>query len=717
MNSSVSPLEKLQSFLKETLFQSDLAELDFGIYRILNYKRKEIENFIDKDLVQAVEHEFKQFKAQTREDILIKLAEQKKKIEETEKGLDKKILVNGQIVDEFKDKPLAKEYLELKKAADDISVTESVQAQVFNDLYNFLSRYYEDGDFISKRRYSAKRTRYAIPYNGEEVKLYWANFDQYYVKTTELFKDYAFYAKDWRVTFRIILPDVETGNARGERRYFLLAPSDAVNVNKNSRTCLINFNFRPLTDDDFAIYKVTTKSGEEKKAGIKQDELNAILKDIILRQVNEIELKAALLEEKNDKLVLGKHLLRYTRKITSDFFIHKNLKGFLERELDYFIKSEILDLNNLDDRHITRAKVIENIAKRIIEFLAQIEDYQKLLWEKKKFVLKTDYVITIDQIPEEFHGEVLKCPAQLQEWQELGFGHISKKKDLDGKKLPVDTKHFDISVKEKLLERLSEQGNLDDLTDGVLIKSENWQALNLLSLKYHEKIKCIHIDPPYNTQTSGFLYKNDYQHSSWLAMMRDRIDAGLKLMSPDGAFLCHVDENEYESLHLLFEGTGILNAGTIVWDKKNPMLGRKGVATQHEYVIWRAWDESPIYLRSANVSMILAKAQFLMKQYGGVTEHARREFAKWMANSKDLTGGERAYRFIDDNGRVYRGVAMGAPEPRSIPKFHIPLIHPVTKKRVSCPKQWLVTSTGDLTGINEKGGDFIRGRRDCSAST
>lgn len=660
MNSSVSPLEKLQSFLKETLFQSDLAELDFGIYRILNYKRKEIENFIDKDLVQAVEHEFKQFKAQTREDILIKLAEQKKKIEETEKGLDKKILVNGQIVDEFKDKPLAKEYLELKKAADDISVTESVQAQVFNDLYNFLSRYYEDGDFISKRRYSAKRTRYAIPYNGEEVKLYWANFDQYYVKTTELFKDYAFYAKDWRVTFRIILPDVETGNARGERRYFLLAPSDAVNVNKNSRTCLINFNFRPLTDDDFAIYKVTTKSGEEKKAGIKQDELNAILKDIILRQVNEIELKAALLEEKNDKLVLGKHLLRYTRKITSDFFIHKNLKGFLERELDYFIKSEILDLNNLDDRRITRAKVIENIAKRIIEFLAQIEDYQKLLWEKKKFVLKTDYVITIDQIPEEFHGEVLKCPAQLQEWQELGFGHISKKKDLDGKKLPVDTKHFDISVKEKLLERLSEQGNLDDLTDGVLIKSENWQALNLLSLKYHEKIKCIHIDPPYNTQTSGFLYKNDYQHSSWLAMMRDRIDAGLKLMSPDGAFLCHVDENEYESLHLLFEGTGILNAGTIVWDKKNPMLGRKGVATQHEYVIWRAWDESPIYLRSANVSMILAKAQFLMKQYGGVTEHARREFAKWMANSKDLTGGERAYRFIDDNGRVYRGVAMGA---------------------------------------------------------
>jgi len=65
--------------------------------------------------------------------------------------------------------------------------------------------------------------------------------------------------------------------------------------------------------------------------------------------------------------------------------------------------------------------VVKNIGERIIEFLSQIEDYQKMLWEKKKFVLKTDYVITIDRIPEEFHKDILENKEQLKEWKDLGL--------------------------------------------------------------------------------------------------------------------------------------------------------------------------------------------------------------------------------------------------------------------------------------------------------
>ena len=193
------------------------------------------------------------------------------------------------------------------------------------------------------------------------------------------------------------------------------------------------------------------------------------------------------------------------------------------------------------------------------------------------------------------------------------------------------------------------------------------------------------IYPPYNTQTSRFLYKNSYQHSSWLAMMKDRIDAGLKLMAVDSDFLCHIDENEYESLHLLFDRTGIPDSGTIVWDKKNPMLGRKGVATQHEYVIWRGWYENAIYLRSENVALILGKAKSLIKKDGGVTDSTRRAFAQWVSNNTNFSGGEQAYRYINDDGRVYQSVAMGAPERRTDTKFFIPLIHPVTKKECPVP--------------------------------
>lgn len=576
--------ESFKSLLRDTFFQFDAAELDFGIYRIMNHRRKEIENFIEKDLIQAVAKEFQIFKAQSSQELLAKIGEKKKEIEKLEKDLGEKILTNGQIEEKFKDRPFAKEYLELKKQLDEVEVTESEQAQVFNNLYIFFSRYYEDGDFISKRRYSSRDTRYAIPYNGEEVKLYWANFDQYYVKTGEVFKDYEFDSGGWRIVFRTAFADVEAGNVKGQRRYFLLAPSDAVNIDKESKACRIQFEYRQLTDEDLLEYKVTTKTGEEKKAAIQQDELNSILTNMVLGKIKEAELKAILLEKPNEKTVLAKHLYKYTHKITSDFFIHKNLQGFLERELDYFIKTEVLDIHNPDPRHFTRAKVVENIGKRVIEFLAGIEDYQKFLWEKKKFVLRTDYVITTDRISEEFLEEVLGCKTQLQEWADLRFGQINTKKDLNGKKLPVDTKHFDSGFKERLLEKLSEQGNLDDLIDGILIKSENWQALNLLLGKYKGKVQCIYIDPPFNTGTNEFLYKNNYLDSSWVAMMYDRLDFGRNLLEDGGSIFVRIDyHGNHYIRHLMDTIFGKENFGNeIVINRFRRQLGeltRFNVAT------------------------------------------------------------------------------------------------------------------------------------------
>ena len=66
----------------------------------------------------------------------------------------------------------------------------ALENEVFSHLFNFFRRYYDEGDFISLRRY--KEGVYAIPYEGEEVKLHWANADQYYVKSSETFRDYIF---------------------------------------------------------------------------------------------------------------------------------------------------------------------------------------------------------------------------------------------------------------------------------------------------------------------------------------------------------------------------------------------------------------------------------------------------------------------------------------------------------------------------------------------
>ncbi|MEM0201473.1 MAG: hypothetical protein QXD23_03650, partial [Candidatus Micrarchaeaceae archaeon] len=514
-------LQKLKDYLRE-LFQFDSSDLDFGIYRIMNCKRKEIENFIEQDLIKAVEKEFEKYKTQNNKELTEKIQKIENKIKD---DFGSNILHNGKLVEKYGETKIVKEYLELKKQdeeqGEELELTKSIQVQIFNDLYNFFSRYYEDGDFISKKRYSGKQHKYAIPYSGEEVKLYWANYDQYYIKTGEIFKDYEFNQKGYRFIFRTSAVDVPVGNIKGDRRYFVLHEDDFIQI--ENKTCIVNFEYRPLTDSDLKKYPIETKGGKVKETGIKQDELNSILKDNILTAIKSIELKAILSETQGDKTILEKYLFKFTRKITSDFFIHKDLKGFLERELDYFIKTEVLDVESLDtekeryfDKHLTRVKVVRNIGKRIIEFLSQIEDFQKILWEKKKFVLRTEYVITTDRILEEFHKEILENKEQLKEWEKLGFEKIKSTKDLKDKKLPIDTKYFNQKFKETLLEKLSEKESLDNILDGVLIKSENWQALNLLLEKYKEKVQTIYIDPPFNKeQDADYLYNVKYKDSTW----------------------------------------------------------------------------------------------------------------------------------------------------------------------------------------------------------
>jgi len=638
--------QKLKEKLKELFqiefstgddFQFDSSEFDFGIYRIINYKRKEIENFIENDLMKAVEEEFKRYKIQSQNELLEKIKGMEKKIKE---DFGENILANGKLKEKYGEIKLVSEYLELKKQTEDADITKSIQSQTFNDLYNFFSRYYEDGDFISKRRYSSKHNKYAIPYDGEEVKLYWANFDQYYIKTGEIFKDYVFTENGWRFIFKTTLAEVEAGNVKGERRYFFLPPDKPVDIKDN--ICLINFEYRLLTDEDLIEYPVKTKAGVLKKTGITQDDLNAILEDKIIDSLSLTEPKKILLEIRNGKTTLERHLYKYTRKITSDFFIHKDLKGFLERELDYFIKTEVLDIDSLGtekeryfDRHITRAKVVKNIGKRIIEFLSQIEDFQKMLWEKKKFVLRTDYVITIDRIPEEFHPEIISNKEQVKEWKELGFCEINKKedlmtkKDLFGakyKKLPVDTKYFNQDFKERLLEKLTEKDNLDDLIDGILIKSENWQALNLLLEKYKEKVKCIYIDPPYNTGNDEFLYRDKYQHSSWLSMLDNRLKISKELMQKDGLIFTSIgdlDSQNGESyrMQLILNSTFEKRFGNLIWKKRGGIgsFSAKNLSENHEYILVNGNRDSFIYHN-------LLSKNFL-KEY---KEKDNRDFFRWM---------------------------------------------------------------------------------------
>jgi len=592
-------IQKFQHLLKK-LFQFETSDLDFGIYRILNYKRDQIKRFIEKDLVDKIESAFTKHKDERLTNIIQRFEEAKQKVIQ---GLGTLAFTpTGELKEDFKDTPLGRDFLLIKAQKDEAETIDEIKSQVFNDLYNFFSRYYEEGDFVPQYRYSIKGHKYAIPYNGEEVKLYWANNEQYYTKTGLLFRDYTFKANDYKVIFRIVKATEELGSKKATKQRFFILDDESPVERIDNKTLIIRFQYRELSEKEVKSYQVEGGSNASK-----QEKINQRSYEEVLKEVKNIELKIRLGKEyKNEKPLLLYQISRFAAKNTKDYFIHKNLKKFLYEQLDYFIKAEVLDIETLEkerflDKHITRAKVVREIGEDIIDFLSQIEDFQKRLWEKKKFVLKTVYVITLDKIKEyageeflkEVIKEVLKNKEQLKEWQKLGFDEIKSEKDLilsknqtgrEYKKLPIDTKYFSLNFKEKLLEKLTEKADLDDILDGLLIKSENWQALNLILDRYKGNIKCIYIDPPFNSKTTEILYKNFYKHSSWLSLMENRILQGKQLLEDKGVFICAIDENEQERLGLLLNHIFPASEKTCVSIVHNPRgIQGENFSYCHEY--------------------------------------------------------------------------------------------------------------------------------------
>lgn len=229
--------DRLIKLLKE-LFQIDRPDLDFGIYRIMNQKREEITAFLDKDLLPQVKNAFASYGSGERGDFQAELDKMVANLKDA--GIDPD---SSPKVKELKDK--------LNAAVD---VTE-LENEVYSQLYNFFRRYYKDGDFLSLRRY--KKDVYAIPYEGEEVKLHWANADQYYIKSSENFRDYTFKIgdlpakgeEDKRITvhFKLIEADTELGNNKvqdGKENRFALC-SDSPMIEDNGEL-FIRFEYKPL---------------------------------------------------------------------------------------------------------------------------------------------------------------------------------------------------------------------------------------------------------------------------------------------------------------------------------------------------------------------------------------------------------------------------------------------------------------------------------------
>jgi adenine-specific DNA-methyltransferase len=201
-----------------------------------------------------------------------------------------------------------------------------------------------------------------------------------------------------RVHFRLVdAAEGEHGNvkaAEGKDRVFVLAKEDFIGLGNGELD--IRFEYRPATLED---WPEGDRAGKKKPPA--QKELTALAVERILGSGDDFkdwltELKRPHVKadgEQADYTRLEAHLRRYTARNTFDYFIHKDLGGFLRRELDFYIKNEVMHLDDVEnetvpkvEQYLSKIKVIRRIAGKVIDFLAQLENFQKKLWLKKKFV-------------------------------------------------------------------------------------------------------------------------------------------------------------------------------------------------------------------------------------------------------------------------------------------------------------------------------------------
>jgi len=694
-------LDQLKAKLRE-LFQLDRPDLDFGFYRIMHAKQTEIDRFLDKELLPQVQAGLDSLKGEGSSEL--------------EEAVKQARALGFDPDQSSRVRELSEKY---GTAAD----TAKTEDEIYSHLYRFFSRYYDRGDFISMRRY--KEGVYAIPYEGEEVVLHWANKDQYYIKSSENLRDYTvkLAAGDDapRLHLKLIEADIEKDNVKAadDKNRVFIFNSEKIEFQENA----VTFGFEYRADPE----------------NRKQEFFIATCVDYVKGHASDFGTFVPLLlalsptEKRKDRTLLEKFLVDYTSKNTMDYFIHKDLSGFLRRELDFYIKNEVMHLDDIEnetaprvERYLTQVRVIRQIAHKLIDFLSQLEDFQKRLWLKKKFVVEANWCITLDRVSETLYPAIAANKSQWAEWKNLGFLDIQTAEAVQegnrelnlGDNTPpeqgtveylkafpfmvIDTAFFDAAFKQKLLASIE---NIGEQTDGILIHSENFQALNLLQERYREQVKCVYIDPPYNTRKDGFPFKDGFLHSSWATMMFDRLQSVYSLMTYDGNIGHYIDENELLcATALLTIAFGEENRVVdIIW-KNSSKNDQAFVSMQHEYFLGAVksknsnkgeWTEL-----KEGLDEIYSAFEGFKKKHVDNWEAIHAEALLWYRQFPESNPirDSKHYSWMDERG-VYFPSDISGP---NFGQYRYDVIHPTTKKICKEPASgWRFPETTMLDRIKD----------------
>lgn len=509
----------------------------------------------------------------------------------------------------------------------------SVRFQIEKSVYSYLLKFYNNLDDYDKHCQTNIREG--------EISLQWYGQNFYYIRSSKHLNYYSFRFDDFNIEFRINRDTENITELAYRSKRFLL--TDEIICDNNSKLIACYFNYRCLTESEKKIYtrKVT------------QEIINEKLSKQLDKKLNP--------GNKIDQSRLNYLINEFTSNRMYDYYIRPELRKILDLNLDIFIKN-YYPVSEQDQskfkNELAGIMIFREIAIRLNRLLVQIEEFKTRLWKEPRRIKKSDYIISLSKIIEvttdkqfnEFIKDLLQNPVQLTEWEKLvdvdidiqTFNHLT---DIDIiRTCTIDTKYFTNTFKSMLLDLCTKNDSSNDIIDGYLYKGDNWQWMNTISKNWKGKIKTIYIDPPYNTKSDEFRFRDKYTESLWLTMMKNRITISKELLSENGTVLISIDNNELFNLKLIMDMFYKNFIGLII-SQTNPR-GRNldpYLAKTHEYLV--------VYSQSNGKNILYPK------------EKSERQLNE--------------YNKIDENNQRYRLIELRNRNPRFTRKNRPNLYYPV----------------------------------------
>lgn len=447
---------------------------------------------------------------------------------------------------------------------------EKLNHSIYTKLYNFFSSYLNETGTPFFYDTPMHKNIYAKVYtNSKDTSLFYKTQNLYYVKSDTLYHDAEITSQDSKYTFIF------------DTSHFIPNADNA----KNKAI------FKFAIEENIRIYVLNDKESLKELPNVfKQN--SSDLSDEFIKSLKD---KKIQLQEEEIKKILSS----YKRQNEIDFFIHKNARAFLQEQFNLWLCNYVLDdITQWRQEKIEELNTLKKVAFSIIDYIADFEDELKAIWCKPKFAKKVEYVFSLDTIynhardSEQILESIFKDTGfkqQIKEWQELKLVDESfDTKNISDEKykfLPLDTKHFSKATKYKILSTFKD---IESTLNGELIKADNFQALNTLLPKYQNKVDLIYIDPPYNTGNDGFIYTDKFNHSSWLAMMNNRLNLAKEFLKDSGSMFISIDDNEQARLKILCDeifGEENFIANLIWQKKKGGSQDSQDFAKEHEYIL------------------------------------------------------------------------------------------------------------------------------------